>query len=463
MKINHHHFHPSILREYDIRGIYGKTLSEADAWAVGRCFGRVVRENGGTTVAVGKDGRLSSNSLEKSLIQGLIETGIDVVQLGLCPTPLLYYAVKEMPTDGGIMITGSHNAANFNGFKMTLKDRPFYGEDIQKFPLLAHHMDISTKKGQILTHDIRQSYIERLLQDYKGKPLKVVWDIGNGAAGAVIKQLIERLKGTHILLFEEVDGTFPNHHPDPTQKDNLYTLRDMVLQEKADVGIAFDGDADRIGVIDNEGNFWLGDFLMILFSRAILKQMPQAKIIMDIKSSDVLVEDIKAHGGVPLMLPTGHSLIKAQMSISHAPLAGETSGHIFFADHYYGFDDALYAAIRLLNILSDLPETLAQVYKSLPLVHHTPEIRIPCDGTRKHQIVEDIKERLMKNPDAGVITIDGIRVKTAEGWWLLRASNTEEVLVCRCESPTLEGLESLKSTVRNQLYLSQVIVPTHML
>ncbi|MEI8321168.1 MAG: phosphomannomutase/phosphoglucomutase [Alphaproteobacteria bacterium] len=459
----YHHFHPSILREYDIRGIYEKTLSEADAKAVGQCFGYIIKQNKGTTVALGKDGRLSSDSLEDALIKGLQEAGVDVIRLGLCPTPLLYYAVKELPTDGGIMITGSHNGGTFNGFKMTLKDRPFYGKDIQTFQDIIKEFSVSKTLGTIFDQDIKSSYENRLLQDYHGKSLKVVWDMGNGSAGPIIKPLIDKLKGDHILLFEDVDGHFPNHHPDPTQKENLEILKDRVLHEKADLGIAFDGDGDRIGVIDNRGNFWLGDYLMILFSREVLSQRPHSKIIMDIKASDVLVEDIKNHGGVPLMVPTGHSLIKAQMAITHAPLAGETSGHIFFADHYYGFDDALYAAIRLLNIVSNLPHSLAHVYESLPDVHNTPELRIPCDNVRKQEVVNDIKERLLQDPLSDVLTIDGVRVKTKDGWWLLRASNTEEVLVCRCESSTVQGLENLKETVKHQLRLSHLSVPEKVL
>lgn len=458
MRIEQHHFHPSILRAYDIRGVYGDTLTDADAWAVGRCFGAVIKREGGDTVAVGKDGRLSSDSLEQALVRGLIESGVQVICVGLCPTPLLYYAVKTLSVDGGIMITGSHNDKEFNGFKMTLPHRPFYGEDIQKFSQMVKQLPPTSSTGCVTRQDVSDSYIHRVLEDYRGKPLKVVWDIGNGAVGAVIKSFVKHLKGEHILLFDTVDGCFPNHHPDPTKEKNLFTLKEIVLKERADIGIAFDGDGDRIGVIDDGGNFWLGDFLMILYSRDVLENLPGSTIIMDIKSSDILLDDVKKHGGNPMMLPTGHSIIKAQMAVSHAPLAGETSGHIFFADHYYGFDDALYAAVRLLNIVSNLPCGLSGVYTSLPKIYNTPEIRISCDAARKESIIIEVKHRLLQDKNIDVITLDGVRVKTKEGWWLLRASNTEEVLVCRCESFSMQGLKELKNMVQDQLRLSKMNV-----
>jgi phosphomannomutase len=464
MKITTHQFHPNLLREYDIRGIYGQTLSEADAWAIGRCFGLVVNRERGSTVVVGRDGRDSSISLENALVQGLREEGINVIRIGLGPTPLLYYAVKDIPADGGIMITGSHNPKDYNGFKMLLQNRPFFGEDIQKFALMARHFEDPLPLGSDTDYDIRKKYVERLLKDYDSpRPLKVVWDVGNGAAGSVLKFLTDQLPGEQEILFGDIDGNFPNHHPDPTQPENLEDLRRTVIETKADLGIAFDGDGDRIGVVDDEGNIFFGDHLLMLFSREVLKTHPGATIISDVKASESLFDDIRANGGKPLMWSTGHSLIKSQMAITKSPLAGEMSGHIFFADKYYGYDDALYAAIRLMNIVGACDQPLSHAYHRLPKLYSTPELRFPCEEFRKFEVIKEVKENLKENPELEVSDQDGVRVKTPDGWWLLRASNTQDVLVCRCESKTQEGLNRLKEMVIHYLRCSYVPIPDELL
>ncbi len=464
MKISSHQFHPSVLREYDIRGIYGKTLSEADAWAIGRCFGQVVRREKGSVVAVGRDGRESSLPLENALVQGLREEGVNAIRVGMGPTPLLYYAVKDIPTDGGVMITGSHNPGDYNGFKMTLQNRPFFGEDIQKFALMARHFEEPVPFGEDTEYDIRKKYVDRLLKDYDSpRPLKVIWDVGNGAAGAVLKLLTDQLPGEHEILFEDVDGNFPNHHPDPTQPENLQDLRRRVIETKADLGVAFDGDGDRIGAVDDEGNIFFGDQLLMLYAREVLKTHPGATIISDVKASESLFNDIRANGGNALMWPTGHSLIKSQMAVTKSPLAGEMSGHIFFADKYYGYDDALYAAIRLMNIVGRSDQPLSHMYHQFPKLFSTPELRFSCDEFRKFEVIKEVKENLKENSDLEVSDQDGVRVKTPDGWWLLRASNTQDVLVCRCESSTQEGLNRLKEMVIHYLRCSYVPIPDELL
>jgi phosphomannomutase len=454
-----HKFNPTVLREYDIRGIVGKTLSPADAAAVGRGFGTYLVRNGGKRVAVGRDGRLSSPELAKALAEGLASTGLEVVRIGIGPTPMLYFAARTIGVDGGIMITGSHNPADYNGFKMMVGKSSFWGKQIQDLGRAAAAGDVATGQGKIVDQNVFKDYIDRLLRDWKGgRELTVAWDNGNGAAGDAMVALTERLPGKHILLNEKIDGTFPAHHPDPTVPENLKQLQAAVAKHKADLGIAFDGDADRIGVIDGQGRVLWGDQLLAILARPVIKAQPGATIIADVKASQVLFDEIKRMGGTPLMWRTGHSIIKTKMVETVSPLAGEMSGHIFFADKWYGFDDALYAAVRLLSILVDTKETLAEMRDTLPNVINTPELRFPCTEERKFKAVEEVKARL-KAANADVNDVDGVRVKTADGWWLLRASNTQDVLVARCEAKDEAGLERLKATLLAELKKSGIAPP----
>jgi phosphomannomutase len=456
-----HDFDPTTLREYDIRGIVGRTLHPADAFAIGRVFGSIVARNGGRTVAVGFDGRLSSPELEAQIVEGLVASGMAVTRIGRGPTPMLYYASTVRHSDGAVMVTGSHNPPDYNGFKMMLAGKPFFGAQIQEIGRLAAAGDVVPEAaGSAETIDISGDYVTRLLSDWDGgdRLLTVIWDNGNGAAGEVLERLVRSLPGKHTVLFAEIDGHFPNHHPDPTVPKNLEQLIAAVRARGADVGIAFDGDADRIGVVDNEGNVLFGDQLMVVLARDILKSRPGATIIADVKASQVLFDEIAKAGGEPLMWKTGHSLIKAKMAEIGCPFAGEMSGHIFFADKWYGFDDALYAGVRLLGILARMATRLSEIRAALPQTISTPELRFPCDDRRKFAVIEEVAARL-RAAGAKMSDIDGVRVQTEDGWWLLRASNTQAVLVARCEASTEEGLERLKSALVDQLSQSGLEAP----
>jgi phosphomannomutase len=451
-----HKFNASSLREYDIRGIVGDTLLEADAYAIGRTFGSIVHDAGGRRVAVGRDGRLSSPALEASLIDGLVASGMEVISIGLGPTPMLYFAAFTENTDGAVMVTGSHNPSNYNGFKMMLGKKPFFGPAILDLGARSAAGDVVPETAGSVTHkDVSEAYIARLLQDWDGgsKKLKIVWDNGNGAAGEVLEKLIARLPGEHTVLNAVIDGNFPAHHPDPTVPKNLEQLIAAVAEQGADIGVAFDGDADRIGIVDNSGVILFGDQFLILMARDVLKSHPGGTIIADVKASQVLFDEIAKAGGTPLMWKTGHSLIKSKMAELKSPLAGEMSGHIFFNDKWYGFDDALYAAVRLLGIVARGTESVASFRQSLPQVPNTPELRFDCAEDRKFEVVREVAARL-KAAGEKVSDTDGVRVNTADGWWLLRASNTQAVLVARAESGTEAGLENLKAILAAQLSAS---------
>jgi phosphomannomutase len=454
-----HRFHPSILREYDIRGIVGETLYEADAHAIGRSFAAVLKEGGKKTVAVGRDGRLSSPALEAALVDGLLGAGIDVVRVGLGPTPMLYFAAFTLEVDAGIMVTGSHNPPTHNGFKLVLAKKPFFARDIQRLGEIAAAGVFPQGQGRLSVHPVLEAYVARLLKDYDGtRPLHVAWDAGNGAAGEALQLLTKKLPGRHVLLNETIDGHFPAHHPDPTEVENLVQLQETVRREGCDLGIAFDGDADRIGIVDGKGRILWGDQFMVLMARDIIRAKPKATIIADVKASQVLFDEIARMGGTPLMWRTGHSLIKSKMAETGAPLAGEMSGHIFYADRYYGYDDALYAAVRVLGILGREKESLAQFRDSLPAVVNTPELRFPCPDERKFAVIDEVRSRL-ERAGAALSAIDGVRVKTDFGWWLLRASNTQAVLVARAEARDEAGLEKLKGVIVEQLRASAITPP----
>jgi UDPglucose 6-dehydrogenase len=454
-----HNFDPTILREYDVRGVVGETLSGDDAYALGRAFGTVVARRGGGAAVVGYDGRLSSPELAGRVREGLKDCGLTVFDVGRGPSPMLYYAAYTLPVEAGVMITGSHNPPDYNGFKMVLDRAPFFGQAIQEMGRLAAEGDFETGPGRIEARSVEVAYVERLKQEFQGlSALKIAWDTGNGAAGEVLEALVQGLPGSHIILNSEIDGTFPNHHPDPTVPENLTQLRDTVLAEGCDLGLAFDGDGDRIGALDGQGRILWGDQIIMLIAREVLKDHPGAPIIADVKASQALFDDIARCGGRPIMWKTGHSLIKAKMTEEGAPFAGEMAAHLFFADRYFGFDDALYAALRLIEVVCREGRSLAELRDGLPQVVNTPETRFACGEARKWEVVDEVAARL-KSDGAEVIDLDGVRVKTADGWWLLRASNTQDVLVARCESADETGLATLKAAVTAQLKASGLEAP----
>ncbi|SNR87060.1 MULTISPECIES: phosphoglucomutase/phosphomannomutase PgmG [unclassified Azospirillum] len=457
-----HQFHPTVLREYDIRGIIGKTVNADDARAIGRGFGTQVVRQGGTKVAIGYDGRHSSPELEQAVVEGLKSTGLHVVRIGLGPTPMLYFTVRHLKLDAGLMITGSHNPPDYNGFKMMMGKAPVYGAQIQEIGTIAAAGDFATGEGSEETIDIQDAYVERLLQDYDGvRDLNVVWDNGNGAAGEILRRLVAKLPGKHTLLFDEIDGDFPNHHPDPTIPENLEDIIHKVKELGADLGIAFDGDADRIGAVDEKGRIVWGDQLVAIYAKDVLRSHPGATIIADVKASQTLFDQIAKCGGTPLMWKTGHSLLKAKMAETNSPLAGEMSGHIFFADKYYGYDDAPYCGVRLIGQVSR-EGTLSALRDELPEVLNTPEVRFQVSEERKFASVEEIKNRVKAAAAASgdeVNDIDGVRVKTKDGWWLLRASNTQDVLVARAEAYSAEGLTRLTSAIKAELAASGIAAP----
>jgi len=453
-----HIFHSSVLREYDIRGIVGETLHIEDALALGRAYGTTVKRSGGKKVCIGYDGRISSPELSKALMAGIAGTGVDVVNIGLSGTPMLYYSVFELDTDGGIMITGSHNPANYNGFKIMLGKKPCFGDAIQALGKLAVDGDFEAGEGNITEVDVFDRYIDRLMRDVDTRGFKIAWDPANGSAGPAIEALVKRLPGEHIVINGEVDGTFPNHHADPTVEANLQQLKDVVAEEGCDMGLSFDGDGDRIGAIDSQGRVVWGDQMLAIMAGDLLKELPGAPIIADVKASQALFDRIDELGGQPVMWKTGHSLIKSKMVELDAPLAGEMSGHIFYKHKFYGHDDAIYAGIRFLNAVSSQGGDLDALKDGLPAVINTPELRFDCDEVRKFEVVQEVKARL-EAAGADMFTVDGVRVQTEEGWWLLRASNTQAVLVARCEAATEEGLSRLKNTLVAALAESGVKAP----
>ncbi len=451
-----HTFNASILREYDIRGTVDKTISTKDAYAVGRTFGSVVARKGGKKIGLCYDGRHSSSFFAHAMIEGLMECGLAVESYGLGPTPLSYYAIYARELDAAISITGSHNPYDQNGIKLTLKDGPFFGQNIKKLALMAGMGDVvSEPGGSTVLVDLYEDYLNRIVADYNDggkKPLNVVWDAGNGVVGAVLKRFVDKLPGKHILLYEDVDGDFPNHHPDPLVEKNLADLKRTVLENNFDLGIAFDGDGDRIGVVDRTGEVVWPDQLLVLYARELLQRVPGATIIADIKCSQSTLDLIKAEGGQPMLWKAGHSLVKAKMKETGAALGGELSGHIFIKDGFYGYDDALYCAVRLLNMLHKLGD-LSELKKIFPKTYTTPEIRFQVPEKDKFDFVSRIKEHAETRlgPDVSVLDIDGVRVNSPEGWWLLRASNTESALTARAEGTSPANLEKLVGTLKSAL------------
>jgi phosphomannomutase len=450
-----HIFDRTILREYDIRGIVGKTLNEEDAYALGRAFASLAQGEGARSLAVGRDGRTHSPDLEAELVRGLIEGGINVLRIGIGPSPMLYYAVATLGVQGGIQVTGSHNPSDYNGFKMLLNGRSVFGEEIQDLGRRAADGEWSEGHGSVEQVDILDSYVDRLVQGFQGGSFRIGWDAGNGAAGPALEKLIRKLPGEHFPIHTAVDGTFPNHHPDPTVEANLADLKALVAEKGLDFGIAFDGDADRIGAVDGMGRVVWGDQLLMILAEPVLKEQPGATIIADVKASQILFDHVANAGGTPLMWKTGHSLIKSKMRETGAPLAGEMSGHIFFKHRWYGFDDALYAAVRLIEAIAQSDKSLSETIDAMPKSVVTPEMRFPVDESRKFAVVSEVLQRLSAT-GSNVDSTDGARVMTDDGWWLLRASNTQDVLVARAEARDQDGLERLLAQIDDQLARSGV-------
>lgn len=441
----------NIFREYDIRGIVGEQLTDETVAAVGRAIGIFLIRNGAKHIAVGYDARESSPRFCNILIQALNDTGCDVLLIGMVPTPVLYHTLFTKAVDGGVMITGSHNPLNHNGFKVCLGKSALFGEQIREIGNIARSENFLKSFGSVEKIDVLDDYCEDIVSrvDFGPRKIKAVIDAGNGMGGVTAVPIYRELGIDVVELFTKPDPNFPNHPPDPAVAENLNDLINVVKRSGADVGIAFDGDADRITVMDETGRVWWGDELTILFSRAVLAENPGATIIGEVKCSQNLFDDIRKHGGIPLMWKAGHSLIKAKMKETGAVLAGEMSGHIFFADRFYGFDDAAYAGARLLEILSTTERPLSTLLSDLPKKYSTPEIRIPCPEDKKALVIQKLIEHF--SPDHEVVTIDGARIKFDDGWGLVRPSNTQAIMVLRCEADTEDELQRIKGDLEEMV------------
>ncbi len=442
---------PYIFREYDIRGVVDKDLTDEVVLLLGKAFGTYLQRQGGRKVSVGGDVRLSTERFKKVLIQGLTSTGVDVVDIGIVPTPVQYFSLFKLNVDGGVMITGSHNPPDFNGFKMSVGQSTIYGEEIQKLRQIIEQDEFLTGEGQVETRDLIDDYINDLKSriHIQGK-IKAVVDCGNGAASLVAEKLMRELGIDAYMMYCEPDGTFPNHHPDPTVEENVKDLREQVLKLGANLGVAYDGDADRIGVIDDKGDIVWGDRLLILFARDVLQEKKGQKIIFEVKCSQALPEAIEAAGGEPIMWKTGHSLLKKKMKETGATIAGEMSGHLFFADRYYGYDDAIYASVRLMELLSRSGKNISELLADVPQYYSTPEMRVEtASDEEKFKIAQKAAEYFKEHYE--VIDVDGVRILFGDGWGLVRASNTQPVLVLRFEAKTPERLEEIKNLVLNKL------------
>ncbi|HXX58158.1 MAG TPA: phosphomannomutase/phosphoglucomutase [Thermodesulfovibrionales bacterium] len=445
---------PHIFREYDIRGVWGRDLTEESVDAIGRALAvflgkRFSKEK--ITITVGRDVRLSSQAVFSSLAKGLLASGVDVIDIGVCPTPLQYFSLHRLPVDGGVMITGSHNPPEFNGLKLSAGRETLYGESIQEIRRLVEKGEAVQGSGGMQGHDIIAeylSYVKGLFGNLQG--VKVVVDAGNGTGGLVAPALLRALGCKVIELYCEPDGRFPNHHPDPVVPENIKDLSERVKAEKAHIGIGYDGDSDRLGVVDEEGETLWGDKLLILFARDILEKNPGATVIGEVKCSQTLFDEIRMRGGNPIMGKVGHSLIKSRMRETGALLAGEMSGHLFFADRYFGYDDAIYASLRLVEILSRKgePYSIRALLSDVPLTVSTPEIRFPCPDEMKFRVIEKAKASFA---DCPLIDIDGIRIQFPDGWGLVRASNTQPVLVMRFEAKDANSLKRIREFVEGRL------------
>ena len=445
-----------MLREYDIRGVVGRGIDEEAARAIGLAFATRVRAVGGRRVAVARDGRLSSPMLEAALIEGLRGAGVDVVRLGVGPSPMLYWAEATLEVDAGVQVTGSHNPKDQNGFKLVLGGRAFFGEEIRDLARVARDGAWSEGAGTLEEADVLDAYVGHLLSGYSGGAYRIGWDAGSGAAGPAVERLAGLLPGEHRLLYTEVDGDFPHHHPDPTEEANLADLKRCVVGEGLDFGIAFDGDGDRIGAVDGLGRTVWGDQILALLAEPLLREHPGAAIVADVKASQALFDRIGELGGRPVMWKSGHSNIKTEMRELGAPLGGEMSGHIFFGPpDGHGYDDALYAAVRLIRAVHLSGRSLADLIDALPHYVATPELRFVVDGARREAVVGEVLARL-RSEGAEVDTTDGVRVREADGWWLLRASNTQDMLTARAEGVDEAARDRLVARVDAQLARSGV-------
>ncbi|HEX6124627.1 MAG TPA: phosphomannomutase/phosphoglucomutase [Pyrinomonadaceae bacterium] len=441
----------NIFREYDIRGIVGDHLTDETVAILGRAIGTFFAQNGAKRIAIGYDARKSSPAFSDLLTRGFNASGLDVVLIGMVPTPVLYHTVFTKNVDGGVMITGSHNPPDHNGFKICLGKSTLFGSQIQEIKEIAVSGEFINGEGSIETIAVLDDYCSDIVSRLEMGPrrLKAVVDAGNGMGGVTGVPVYKALGVDLIEMFTEPDSSFPNHHPDPTVTENLQDVIRAVHDHKADIGLAFDGDGDRIGVVDEAGRIIWGDELMILLSRSILVDNPGATIIAEVKCSQNLFDDIRKHGGVPVMWKAGHSLIKAKMKETSAALAGEMSGHIFFADRFYGFDDATYAGGRVLEILSKTGQPLSALLADIPPTFSTPELRINCSDVKKFQVVAAIAEHFAATNE--VITIDGARILFEHGWGLVRASNTQEILVLRFEADSSEHLNEIRAIVEQEV------------
>lgn len=453
-----------IYREYDIRGIVGTDLTETLIEQIGRAYATIAAARGIEAIAVGRDGRLSSPALHERLLAGLTAGGMRVYDLGICPTPVLYFGLFQLPVGGGIMVTGSHNAAEYNGLKLCMGTEALHGDDIQAIRATVECGRFHEGRGVVESRPLIPAYLDYLRRDFRAVSaghLHVVIDCGNATASLVAKDALEQMGCRVTVLYGELDGRFPHHHPDPTVVENLEDLRKVVEQTGADLGIGYDGDADRIGAVDEKGEILWGDRLMVLYARDILRSHPGGTVISEVKASQILYDEIARMGGRPIMWKTGHSLMKAKLKAESAVLAGEMSGHMFFADRYFGYDDAIYASCRLIEILARAGQPLSTLLADLPATTVTPEIRIDCPDDRKFAVIDRMKARLDAHGQAGhdqstprireIITIDGLRVLFDQGWGLVRASNTQPALVLRFEGPNLEQLTTFRRYVESEL------------
>ena len=439
---------PEMFREYDIRGIAGKDMNESDVELIGRGIGTYLRRRGHNNITIGRDCRPSSDSYSQILINGLISTGCNVTDIGVCTTPILYFSIRHLEKQGGVMVTASHNPPEFNGFKICSGYDTIYGKEIQEILHIIREKDFIQGSGQTGTYDIVTPYEEFLSRNITlYRPIRVGIDAGNGTAGVIAVPLLKKLGCEVFDIYCDMDGTFPNHEPDPTILENMRDLIDLVKREKLEVGVGFDGDGDRIGVVDEKGAIIFGDQLMIIFSREILSRKPGATFISEVKCSKTLYDDIEKHGGKAIMWKTGHSLIKQKMKEVKAELAGEMSGHMFFADRYFGYDDAIYALCRLLEILGSGKKKMSELLSDIPKTYSTPEIRFECPDSIKFEVVRKAAEYFRDRFD--IIDIDGVRVIFEDGWGLVRASNTQPALVLRFEAFSEKRLKEIKALVES--------------
>ncbi|MBI4228580.1 MAG: phosphomannomutase/phosphoglucomutase [Deltaproteobacteria bacterium] len=441
---------PRIFREYDIRGVVDEDIDEGVVETIGKAYGTYMEKLGKDTVTIGHDCRLSSPPLSEAMIRGITSAGIDVIDLGMVSTPMVYFSLFNLDVDGGVIITASHNPSQYNGIKLCVDKDSLFGEGIQKIRKIAEAGNFVKGTGKAKTHNIKDSYLDYLRKNVEINPgLRVAIDCGNAMVGIAAPKILRDFGCELTELYVEPDGRFPNHHPDPTVEENIKDLINAVRNKGLQLGIGFDGDGDRIGVVDENGNMIWGDMLVLIFAREILERNRNAKIIGDVKCSDRLFKDIESHGGIPIMWKTGHSLIKNKMKLEDAVLAGEMSGHIFFADRYYGYDDALYAGLRLLEIISKTGKRTSELLEGVPNAFSTPEIRVDCPDETKFKLANQTREELKK--EYRVIDIDGVRVEFPDGWGLIRASNTQPALVLRFEADSPERLEEIRSIIEDKL------------